>query len=210
MTARPASQPTALRHVLHACLGSLIAALGLLLSRGTLLPTLGAFAVLAFVLEALRFARPDLNGWLVGRFAPLVKTHERQAVSGATYLVLSALLVFAVFDARIAVLAVAYAAWGDPLASVVGGRAERSAHGAGHWRWKGKSIEGAFAFLVGATVAGLLLAPLGANIALSARLLGAAVAAGIEVLPIRLDDNISVPIGSAAAMALVVALESAV
>ncbi|MDO8532767.1 MAG: hypothetical protein Q7T26_11520 [Dehalococcoidia bacterium] len=203
MTATPASQPTALRHVLHACLGSLIAALGLLVSRGTLLPTLGVLAALAFVLEALRFARPDLNGWLVGRFAPLVKTHERQAVSGATYLVLSALMVFAVFDARIAVLAVAYTAWGDPLASVVGERA-------GHWRWKGKSIEGAFVFLVGATVAGLLLAPLGANIALSARLLGAAVAAGIEILPIRLDDNISVPIGSATAMTLVVALESAV
>ena len=201
MTARPPAPSMAVRHILHACLGSFIAALGLIADRQTLLPLLGALTALAFAIEALRFALPDMNAWLTDRFGPLVKAHERRAVSGATYLVLSALLVFALFDARIAALAVAYTAWGDPLASIVGGRA-------GHWRWRDKSMEGAFAFLVGGAAAGLLLGPLGANISLAARLLGAAAAAVIELLPLRLDDNITAPAGSATVMALVVALES--
>ncbi len=201
MTARPPAPSMAVRHILHACLGSLIAALGLIIDRQTLLPLLGVLTALACAIELLRFAMPEMNSWLTDRFAPLVKARERQTVSGATYLVLSALLVFAVFDARIAALSIAYTAWGDPLASMVGGRA-------GHWRWKDKSMEGAFAFLVGGAVAGLLLAPLGANISLAARLLGAAAAAAIELLPVRLDDNITAPAGSAAIMALVVALES--
>lgn len=201
MTASAPTHSMAVRHILHACLGIAIAGLGLIADRQTLLPLLGVLTALAFAIETLRFALPDMNAWLTHRFGPLVKARERRAVSGATYLVLSALLTFALFDARIAALAVAYTAWGDPLASIVGGRA-------GHWRWRGKSMEGAFAFLVGGAAAGLLLGPLGANISLAARLLGAASAAVIELLPLRLDDNITAPAGSAIVMALVVALAS--
>lgn len=187
-----------LRKLLHASVGGLLAALGFLLPTSVL--TLAAGLALSLLaVEVVRFAWPRLNECLVERFGALVKDREARGVTGVTYLALASVLVFALFDPRIAALALAYTALGDPVAGLVGDRY-------GQWRWKGKSVEGAFAFLVAGAVAGFVLAAVGMEMSLPARLLGAAIAAGMEVLPFALDDNVTAPVASAAAMTLIVSL----
>ncbi|RKX26194.1 MAG: hypothetical protein DRP45_04120 [Candidatus Zixiibacteriota bacterium] len=128
----------------------------------------------------------------------MVRSHESAGdFTGATYILLSACCVIAMFDKPVAVAALAFIIVGDTLAALIGRKFGR--HKFGH-----KSVEGSLACLVG-TVAVALLVP---QLSLTVGLSGAVVATVVEALSTKIDDNISVPVLSGLAMTLLISILS--
>ncbi len=179
--------------------GSSIPIAAIFLSSGTMVVVTAVLAGIALLVEGARLKLPGLNGLLVSRFGLLLKEAENKKVTGATYFVLSALAAFLLFDQSVAIAALLFLSFGDPVAALVGRRAPGI-------RFFGKSPVGTLAMvLVGMGIAGVLP---GAGVAdRHWGLLAGAVAAGLaELLPVPLDDNITIPLVSGGVMALLVGL----
>lgn len=120
---------------------------------------------------------------------------------------LSVLLMILVFPTRLDIVAAAWAilALGDGAATLVGRRV-----GGREWPWnRDKTVAGTLAFVVCGAAGALLLAwwtrsAVTAQPALwfviLAAIAAAAIAAFVETIPVRLDDNISVPASAAAVL----------
>ena len=149
----------------------------------------------ALAVEGLRLSIPGLNRYLVPRLRLLLKESEERRLTGATYVAVSALAAFLLFDKPVAVAAIFFLAVGDPAAALVGERVSGP-------RVFGKSPLGSLAFLGAAlAIAGVLAA--GGVVSFGVAVVaGAAVAALVELLPLGVDDNVAVPLVSGAAMTL--------
>lgn len=150
---------------------------------------------LALLVEGARFKIPKLNRLLLVRLRPLLKETEDRKITGATYIALSALVAFLLFDKPVAITAMFFLSVGDPIAALVGRRLRGP-------RLLGKSPGGTLAFFaVAIAVAGVLSA--GGVVSFGwALVAGAAVAAIVELVPLVLDDNVTIPLVSGAAMSL--------
>ena len=169
--------------------------LGIFVGNPLMIALMAAFSGLALVAETARLKYPDLNRLLVARLKPLLKESESRRITGATYIALSSLAAFLVFDSDVAVTALFFLALGDPAAALVGSRV-------GGVRLAGKSPWGTLAFV---TVSLTMVGALSAAAAVSfhwALLGGAAVAAAVELAPLGVDDNVSIPLISGGAMSL--------
>ncbi len=151
------------------------------------------------MVEGVRLKLPRLNTLLVSRFRLLLKEAESRKVTGATYFVLSALAAFLLFDQSAAIAALLFLSLGDPVAALVGRRAPGI-------RFFGKSPVGTLAMvLVGMGIAGVLS---GAGVADRhwGLFVGAVAAGVVELLPVPLDDNVTIPLVSGGVMALLIGL----
>lgn len=150
---------------------------------------------MAIIGEVARLRLPWLNQWAIRCLSPLLKTTERHAVTGATYMVLASLVAFLVFDKSVAIAALLFISLGDPVAALVGSRVAGP-------RLGGKSPLGSLAFvIVGLASASVLMAVdiLEYHWAIA---VGAAIAALAELVPLPIDDNLTVPLISGAAITL--------
>ncbi len=174
--------------------GSTIPLLVLLLPHAWALGVVAALSGGALLAEGTRFAMPTFNRWVLRWFGVFFKPEERHArITGATYLVLAALVCLLAFPQDIAALALFFLSLGDPVAAIVG---EQIAAG----RVFGKSPLGSGAFFLVAVAIAALVA-LRPELSFDWRLLvGAAVAAAMELLPFPLDDNATVPLVSGAVL----------
>lgn len=174
--------------------GAFFPVLALFLARPTVLVLLALGTALALVLEWVRLRYPPFQR-VISRIIA-VKEKETRGPSAATYLLLGALAAFLAFPVEVAVAAMLFVAVADPAASLVGERWGR--HRVGR-----KSVEGSLAFLGAALGVGLMLSGVGRGPGVAAVAVGATVAAIAELLPLPLDDNITVPLLSGGAMILV-------
>ena len=191
--------PPIRRRVFHIIAGSSIPCLAILLSPGTMVVLMSVLAGSALVVEAARLKLPSLNKVLLVRFKALLKEGEGWNITGATYFALSALAAFVLFDESIAIAVLLFLSLGDPAAALVGSRA-------GGIRFYGKSPWGTLAFiLVALGVAGLLS---GTGVAPKHwALIAGAVAAGLmELVPVPVDDNLTIPLVSGGIMTGMIAL----
>ncbi len=141
--------------------------------------------VLVIILE-YEFLRLDLNVKVPDPFG-IMRPHEKKNLSGMLFVALSTIVVFAVFDFKIAITAMLIMVFGDLASSLVGIKY-------GKHKIKGKkTLEG----FLGGLLVNLLIAaiflwefPL---IVVSMALVGSIV----EVLTYKLDDNLTVPISAA-------------
>ncbi len=189
------SSPTIWRRLFHMAAGSTIPFAAIFLSSDTMIVATAALAGAALLVEAFRLRQPGVNSFLVSRFGLLLKEGERRKVTAATYFALAALVVFLLFDQPVAIAALLFLSLGDPAAALVGRRAPGI-------RFFGKSPLGTLAMvLVGLGIAGVLMA---AGVAdRHWGLYVGAVAAGLaELLPLPLDDNLTIPLVSGGVMAL--------
>jgi glycerol-3-phosphate acyltransferase PlsY len=182
------------RRLFHLMVGTSIPLSILYLAESLVLWGLITLSLLAVLAEVGRAIFSSVNDFLL-RLLPVFKPSERHLVTGATHMLLGATLVFLLFDQVIAVLAMLFLAAGDPMAALVGGRAHRG-------RLFGKSMAGSTAFVIAASGAGIM-ATLHSAIPLAWWLVpGVVVAAVAELLPLRLDDNVTVPLAAGAALHL--------
>ena len=134
--------------------------------------------------------------------------HARN-VHGIVYYPMAVLLLLVMFPRRPDIAAAGWGilAIGDGIATLAG-----RAFGGPRWPWnRDKTLAGSLAFALGGAAAGVLLAwwcrpatvpPPSMAFTILAPLAAAIVAALVETIPVRLDDNLSVALSSAGVMAV--------
>jgi dolichol kinase len=176
------------------------------IEKSTALWILGSFAVFSLIIDIGRHYSPGLRVIVNKVFGNILREHERDSkkmlLSGATWVVLSAILCILLFPKLITVTAFSILIISD-AASALFGRAF------GKRKFLDKSLEGSTAFVLSAWVV-VALAPKAekAPIEYLAGAIGAVVGAIVEAASVRLrlDDNLSVPVSIGITMWLVLYL----
>jgi dolichol kinase len=150
---------------------------------GLLLLSIVAMGVIG--IDVLRI-RGGLVYALYERFlGPVLREHETRRLTGASYMLVSAVLTLFLFQNVVAGMAMAYLIVGDTMAALVGKTW-------GRHRLFTKTLEGSLACFTACLLIGLIVPAVTWPLAL----IGALIAAGIEVLPWKFDDNITIPLGA--------------
>lgn len=182
----PEPGPRIYRRLFHVVTTAAVALIALGLEREVMVAITASLTGAAVALELARRRFAGLNEWFMSRTSVLLKESESSRVLGSAYMAAAGLLVFLFFDKDLAILALLYIAVGDPLAGVVGKRYGRVRIGR-------KSLEGTLAFAVGAGGVGCALITAGLDVPYGVALAGAGAAALVELTPVPVDDNLTVP-----------------
>ncbi|MEA2030603.1 MAG: SEC59/DGK1/VTE5 family protein [candidate division Zixibacteria bacterium] len=183
-----------LRKATH--LGALVIPCGyflLQLSRIQMLAIMVPVTILMIIIDISRLRNWRFWKNFAGKITyGMVRAHESAGdFTGATYILLAVCIAVALFSKPIAIAALFLIIVGDTLAALVGRRF-------GRHKFRGKSLEGSGACLLG-TVAVIFVVP---ELAVPIGLVGAVVATVVEALPLGIDDNITVPLLSGLAMTI--------
>jgi dolichol kinase len=157
-------------------------------SREAALALLGFLAVVAVAVDLARLRIPAVRRRFLGLTHPLLRRHERRALSGATHMALAYALSALLFPTAVAVAAILYNALGDAAGALVGTTWGRRPVA------PGKTLAGSTAVLVVCLVVGLLVP----GIPPAAAVLGALGAAVLEAAPLPVNDNLRITLGGGA------------
>ena len=185
--------PPVWRRLFHLTAGSTIPLAGIFAPDLVMVVATAILTAGGLGLDLARLRVERLNRAFLRWLAPLLKSDEGRRVTGATYMAMSALAVFLLFDRTVAVAALLFLSLGDPAAALVGRRMPGP-------RIFGKSPVGTAAFIaVSWAVVGVLVAT--GVVDYHWGLMAGAVAAGVvELAPLPVDDNLTVPIAAGAVM----------
>jgi acyl phosphate:glycerol-3-phosphate acyltransferase len=182
-----------LRAAVHVLLGITIAAALIVWGKIVVAITIAAIAVICFSLEWVRFRRPDFNHRIFGLLSFFIRQEEKKHFTGAFYYLVGTAITAALFTREIAVTAVLFLAFGDPAASLVGNRW-------GRVRLWGKSLEGDLACFAACFLVGTGLVYFQNDLDWRVILSGSLAAMIIQAIPLRINDNITIPIGAGVVM----------
>lgn len=186
---RRSAGPQPWRRLFHASVG-VAAALILhfsLPSDALALTILAGVVALLLVMEGIRLKSPRFNVFFFRIFNRVITPAEKGHVVSSVWYAVGMFLVVAAFPREIAVPAILVVAVADPAASWVGRRWGRRRLGKG-------TATGTLTFVVAAIAVQMpLVAPGPAAFA-------AVVSGGVEVLPWKLNDNLTVPLAAGAAL----------
>jgi len=185
--------PPVWRRWFHLIAGSSIPVAGIFASDWGMVAALAVLSGGALGLDVLRFRFQWLNRQFLRWLSPLLKHDEGRRLTGATYLVVGALFTFLLFGSEVAVPALLFLALGDPAAAVVGRRMPGP-------RIFGKSPGGTAAFVVLCLLTVAALTGSGAVDYHWGLLIGALIAGLVELAPVDLDDNLTIPLIAGASM----------
>ena len=177
------------RRLFHAGNGLVVAFFPPVLGLGKreLLLILGGLLVVLLAFDIARLRVPSINSFFFKLFPSLVSPREANQAASSTWYAGGVLLAYAFFPARIAVPAIVVLALADPMASIVGRIWGRRRMGNG-------TVLGSLVFLI------VAFAVLGAFFGPAYAVVPALVVTCIEVVPWRLDDNLTVVVGGATAL----------
>jgi dolichol kinase len=190
------------RKIYHFLMGMVCLGLyAFVLDREGALIVLAWFGLVGVFLDAVRLRIPPLNDFLFRHFRSLLRDKERYTLTGHSYFVIGLVILVYFFDKPIVLLSVLFLAIGDPVASYVGTRWGKTRLSSG------KSLEGALGNFVASFVGAMLFLSLYGNqtgySVPVAGLVGGLVSAISEIIPLPVDDNVAVPVLTAAALTLV-------
>ena len=191
MESRP--PPPVWRRWFHLIAGSSIPVAGIFASDWGMVAALAVLSGGGLGLDLVRFRIQWLNRQFLRWLSPLLKTDEGRRLTGATYLVIGALFTFLLFGPEVAVPALLFLSLGDPAAAVVGRRMPGP-------RIFGKSPGGTAAFVALGLVTVGALTGSGAVDYHWGLLIGALIAGLVELAPVDLDDNLTIPLIAGASM----------
>jgi len=185
------SGPQPGRRLFHAVNGLLIWAVlrysGI--ETGTAIVVLGGLCALALAGDLIRLGNPRLNLLFFRTFSYFASPRERQGIASSTWYLAGIVFALLLFPRPFAESGVLVLALADPAASWFGRRYGKRRFGTG------STLGSAIFWLV---AAGVLWPLVGAGPALVAATAGTLV----EALPWGIDDNVSVPLATAAALTL--------
>jgi len=183
------------RRLWHLFGGSFFPILALFIPRGILLITLGVMTAIFVAWEIVRFTLPGVNRWMVSHLKVILKKEEGFRPTGTTYLLLSSLAVFLLFEKYVAITSLLFLSIGDLMATVIGEKF-------GKRIVFNKSLEGSLACLASCLLIGILMTRISPTMVLPVAIVGAVSATIVELLPIPIDDNLTIPLLSAGIMTL--------
>ena len=165
--------------------------------RPTMLLIVGILTGIALVIELAKELSVRFRTFFSRLFTPLLRQHERKgAITGATYYLISTLLCILFFDKTLAVVCLFFMVLGDMAAALIGkmwGRTKLIGN---------KSLEGSAACFIVCAATAIAFREFDPIISIT----GALVATVVELLPLRIDDNLTVPLISGAVMHLIIKL----
>ncbi len=182
------------RRLFHMSTGTFIATLYLLLlSHQQLVYILGGIACFVYLSEQIRVSYPEISDkfeW-VSKF--LLRTEEKDKESGAIPYAMALLLTILTFPKVIALISIYTLAFCDPSSAIFGIKFGK------HKTMKNrKSWEGSIAYFVVATIITTLVLnytfPGTLGVVIGASLIIALLGALMELVPLRLDDNFTIPV----------------
>jgi len=160
---------------------------------------LGMF-VFVFVADTIRLRSSSFNKFIFRYFGRFIRDNEKDRFTGTPWYVLGVLSSAAIYDIPIALYAVAFLAVGDVSATTIGERW-------GSIKVSGvKSLQGTIAFFAASVISGAVIARFIYPMPTVAYIAGAAVAAVVEILPVKLNDNLTVPVISGGVMWLLMGI----
>lgn len=181
------------RKLIH--LSALAIPIGIYLtSREVAITVLGILGGLCLIVDAARMFHPGLKSLFYTIFGRLLRREEEKKLTGATSVFIGALCSVILFSKPVAVLALLFLILGDTAAALIGKRF-------GRIKIFGKTLEGSLACLAVCSVV-VIAVPLIDDRKIS--LIGAITATLIELLPVKLDDNITIPLISGAMMRILI------
>jgi len=183
------------RKLFHLLGGLGLLCLYFLVGRNTAFLLYGILLLVVLLFEVARLTIPAFNEFFFARFGTFVRMREKRKLTGTVPYILGAGLSLYAYSTNVASAAICFLAFGDVAATTIGERYGRTKIG-------DKSLEGAFAFLTAALAAGMLLSLFGLHLPPWVAVLGALAATGIELLPLRVNDNFMIPLLSGAIMEL--------
>ena len=123
----------------------------------------------------------------------MLRSHEQEGkLTGATWVMIGAVISIILFSKPVAIIALIFMSLGDSAAGLIGQRYGK------HKIWN-KSWEGFFGGLFVCIIIGIIYSLL-TTLPMTISLSGAVAAMVMEILPIPLDDNFKIPLGSGAIM----------
>jgi dolichol kinase len=153
-----------------------------------LLPITAVF----IAVDMARHYIPAVSRWFYRWFGWLLRRHEtdanRKRLTGASNVLISASLCVLLFPKVIAINAFTILIISDTTSALVGRRF-------GRHRFLAKSLEGSLAFFISAVMV-ILIAPKVSRFPAEyvIGIIAGAIGAVVEALPIRIDDNLSIPL----------------
>jgi glycerol-3-phosphate acyltransferase PlsY len=184
------------RKLYHLIGGIGLLSLYYLLGRERALLFYAVLFCLALTADIMRLKIPAFNRFAYERFGSFLRKNEENKLTGTAPYVLGIGLSLYLFRSDIATAAVCFLIFGDVAATTIGERYGRTKIG-------DKSLEGTAAFIIAAAGAGLLLPLAGIPVMSGMILAGAIIAAGVELLPLPMNDNLTIPLVSGGMMTLV-------
>lgn len=180
------------RKIFHALAGAVIpsAYYFAVLPQGVMTWLVLTAAAVWIGLDSLRLRNESLNERFTLVLRPLLKRKETHTLTGASYLLGGAVLAILLYPPAVMMTTLFFIALGDPAAAVAGKRFGRTRFS------NGRSLEGSFAMF--ATC--LFIARWLGGFTWSVAVAGAMVAAVTELYSGNIDDNITVPLLSGAAL----------
>lgn len=187
------------RKLYHLAGGLGLLALYSILGRERALFVYTALFLVVLAVEAARLTNPALNQFILTRFGSFIRPSEANRLTGTAPYIFGIGLSLYLYRSDIATAAICFLAFGDVAATTIGERYGKTKIGK-------KSLEGTLAFIVAAMAAGLLLPFAGVSLMHGIIFAGALVAAGVELLPLPVNDNLLIPVVSGGVMELLVRL----
>jgi dolichol kinase len=182
------------RRLFHLLNGvSIATAYAVLFTHTQVVRVFGAIACLVYIADRVRIAYPEVvarhAAWVNRTF---VRAEEQVREAAMTPFAIAVLLTILTVPKLAALIAIYTLAIADPLAAVVGIRFGRRRVA------RNRSLEGSLAFLVATVAIAALVLRWGTSaapipIAATSATIGI-VATGCELLPLRIDDNLTIPI----------------
>lgn len=191
------------RRIFHMSGGVVVAWYAMLAeSKNSVIYFLAGFFLLVLLLEFARLRFEPARKMILGLMGGVMREEEEVRLSGVPYYALGCLFTFIVFPRSVAILAVLFLAFGDSTASLVGSYMKKRRH---HLWKEGKTFAGSLAcFCVCSFLTGVFMPIIfsdqsfGALILLLSAVVGGLSATIAEALPLRTDDNLSLPLISGA------------
>jgi glycerol-3-phosphate acyltransferase PlsY len=163
-----------------------------ILKKQELIIVAGISTLIAFSLDIARMRRGFVSKVFFQLFGSLLRPSEKRTFTGSSYYLLGIFLALLIFPKPIAEASMFILIIGDTMAAFVGTMWGRT-------KIWGKSLEGSLAFLVSSCAILALLGRVGMHVAV----VGALVATVVELLPLSINDNLTIPISSGVSMYLV-------
>jgi dolichol kinase len=174
------------RRLFHAANGVACALLpgALGLEQAAVLWVLGILLVAVLAADVARLRVPALNALFFRMFPALASPREAVGIASSTWYLVGVALTYALFPMRVAVPGILVLALADPAAGTIGRLYGKRR--LGHGTWVGSAAFLAVAFAV-----------LAFHLGIAAGLAAALIVTLVEVIPWRLDDNLTVPVAAA-------------
>ena len=184
------------RKLYHLIGGIGLLSLYYLLERKEALICYSVIFLSVLAIDVTRLRNDAFNRFMQTRFSSFIRKNEANTLTGTAPYVLGIGLTLYLYQTGTATAAILFLACGDVMATAVGERFGRTKVA------REKSLEGTAAFFVTAVLSGVFLNITAFQMSFGIMFIGAFVAALVELLPLPVNDNLSIPVVSGGAMEL--------